>query len=364
MNLKKLMPLLFCSLLLTGSLVNFAVAQEQTSPSVLESINTEDLKEHPDVEEYIRNQGFEHLLKGDSATIERGSEKYELLSEELFLEELEKPEALRDIDISEEKLEEIATELGLEKPKPDNVTIKENILIKRNKDTNAVSNVWYLYYAANDSAFTVSIINVGFDKIDSIVADLRKYNKKGKEWVVDANTSLRALQVGNGNVFKWELDRNAVSDYFEFDIVVLEDGTVWHYDNKSGKLQYEWQRYYFDVGAYKSIKPLGGERHHIVSDKALQEAGFSNTDSFPAIRMMKQDHEDTPNWGNRTSSKEWRAKELEYLNNEDYKGLMRFEVDGFRNETDDEGKFPNLAIKYNDYLVAGAVLAYEYFGVN
>ncbi|PSJ66611.1 hypothetical protein C7J99_24975 [Brevibacillus brevis] len=276
---------------------------------------------------------------------------------------MEKPEALRDIDISESKLEEIASELGLEKPKPQKVKIEETILVKRNKDTMAVANVWYLYYSVNDYAFFIDVINVGSDKLDSVVADIRKYNKKGKEWVVDANTSLRALQVGNGNVFQWKMDRNAVSDYFEYDIVVLEDGTVWNYDNKSGKTQFQWQRYYFDVGTYKRMQPLGGERHHIVSDKALTEAGFNDTDMFPAIRMMKQDHEYTPNWGNRTTSKEWRAKEIEYLMANDYKGLMRLEVDGLRAAEDPEGKFPNLAQKYNDYLVAGAVLVYEYFGV-
>ncbi|MFF0830665.1 hypothetical protein ACFYU8_27855 [Brevibacillus sp. NPDC003359] len=51
----------------------------------------------------------------------------------------------------------------------------------------------------------------------------------------------------------------------------------------------DWE-YAGDADAYDSMEALGGERHHFVAKDSLVNAGFTNTDEFPAIRMMNDDH--------------------------------------------------------------------------
>ncbi|RAT99227.1 hypothetical protein ASG16_005940 [Brevibacillus sp. Leaf182] len=273
---------------------------------------------------------------------------------------MEKPLILREI--SDSDIEEIVNELGLNMPEPQEITIEENLLVERSPD-NAVSNVWYLAYSTTGSDFSVDILNVGRDKIDSISGTLIKYNKQRQDWRTDGSIRFNKKDVGTGNVFKWIQSKEAVSDYFEYDITVIEDGTTWIYKNKTGDKKFQWQRYNFDAGAYSSMDTLGGERHHIVAASSLEKAGFQNTGQFPAVRMMYDDHVKTPNWGNYTSSQRFRELELQYMNNKDYMGLLKFEVDGLKGKNDPEGKYKTLADKYNDYIVAASYLALQFWGV-
>ncbi|CAI8950009.1 Ricin B-type lectin domain-containing protein [Brevibacillus sp. IT-7CA2] len=356
MNFKRVISFgLLCLLLVFGSLTT-ALAQENSS-TFLENIKLEDIGNHSDIENFIREQGFEQLLESDS-------KKNAFVSEEFNLQELEKPVALRGLNISEDKLDEIVEELGLGKPEPEKLNFEENLLIKRFKETNTIANIWYLRYSTSDSAFSIDILNVGKDPIDSISGKLTKYNNKNGDWTFDNNTLFNVKSIGTGNVYRWIQNKDAVSDYFEYSITVTEDNTVWYYANSSGSNKYEWQRYNFDAGLYSEMQPLGGQRHHVVSAKALKDSGISNTGNFPAIRMMYDDHQETPSWGNSHAAQRFKEQELEYLSNQDYKGLMRFEVDALKEVKDPENKFSSLAHKYNDYLVAAAVLVYEYFGVN
>lgn len=106
----------------------------------------------------------------------------------------------------------------------------------------------------------------------------------------------------------------------------------------------------------------GGERHHFVSSNSLSLSGF-NTSTAPAIRMMKDDHQKTPNWGSSTAAQNFRAQEREFLRQEKYEDLLKFETDALKNIDDPEGKFRSLAAKYNDYIVLCAYYYYGYFGI-
>jgi hypothetical protein len=352
MNFKRVISFgLLCLLLVFGSSTT-TLAQENSS-TFLENIKLEDIGNHSDIEDYIREQGFEHLLS-------TGNEKYNFLSEQFDFTEMEKPLILREI--SDSDIEEIVNELGLKMPEPQEITIEENLLVERSPD-NAVSNVWYLAYSTTGSDFSVDILNVGRDKIDSISGTLIKYNKQRQDWRFDSHIRFDKKGVGTGNVFKWIQSKEAVSDYFEYDITVIEDGTTWIYKNKVGDNKFTWQRYNFDASAYSSMDALGGERHHIVAASSLEKAGFQNTGQFPAVRMMYDDHVKTPNWGNYSSSQRFRELEVSYMNDKDYMGLLKFEVNGLKGVNDPEGKYNNLADKYNDYIVAASYLALQFWGV-
>lgn len=344
--------MLLCLLLVSSVFSNITIAQEE-APSLIENIKLDEISEHPDVADYITEQGFEHLLS-------TGNEKYNFLSEQIDFTEMEKPLILREI--SDSDIQEIVNELGLKMPEPQEITIEENLLVERSPD-NAISNVWYLAYSTSGSDFSVDILNVGKDKIDSISGTLKKYNKQRKDWKFDNSIKFDKKSVGTGNVFKWIQSKDAVSDYFEYDITVVEDGTTWRYDNKSGNNKFTWQRYNFDARSYSSMDALGGERHHIVAASSLEKAGFKNTGQFPAVRMMYDDHVKTPNWGNYSSSQRFRDEEVRYMNAKDYMGLLKYEVDGLKGVSDPEGKYNNLADKYNDYIVAASYLALQFWGV-
>lgn len=145
-------------------------------------------------------------------------------------------------------------------------------------------------------------------------------------------------------------------------MTVTEDGQTWVYSNSSGDRKYLHQRYNFAYGPYKSISASGGERHHLVAKNSLLSFGF-NSDNAPALRMLVEDHAKTPNWGSSTISKIYREKEEEFLRQKKYEDLILFEVSEFRKISDPEGKYSNLATKYNDYLIYCAAQYYGYFGI-
>lgn len=357
MKIKKITALLLMSLLLITSLFsNPTYAQESTVNTIgndsqkFEGIEIEDIDNYPDVKEFIRENGFQHLL-------ETGTEKDEFLNEQLNSFE----------NLDQDRLSEIAEKLGLETPGKQNadIILDEVFLVKYNDtdsvSTQNISNIWYLTYSADDYGFKINLINIGFDKIDSITGSLAMYKKSGRSWVFGGSKAVSKLQVGNGTVDTWQFSKTNVSDYFEYNLTVTEDGQTWVYNNKTDN-KYLYQRYNFAVGPYNSLTASGGERHHLVSNTSLTAYGF-NANTAPSIRMLAEDHEKTPNWGSSSANIAFRAKEQELLKQKKYEELIKLEVDAFKSINDPEGKYSNLAAKYNDYLVVCAYYYYDYFGI-
>lgn len=362
MNIKKITSFLLLSLLLISSLfVNPTFAQESIVNTIgndnqkLEGIKIEDIDNYPDVKEIIKEKGFQHLL-------ETGTEKDEFLYDHLNLAQPEAASMFEDLD--QERLSEIAEKLGLQMPgeqKPE-VIVDEFFLVKYKDNTREiVDNIWYLTYSADDYGFKIGLVNIGFDKIDSITGTVDMYKKSGRNWVFGGKKAVSKFQAGNGTVDTWNFSKSNVSDYFEYNLTVTEDGQTWTYSNKKDN-KYQYQRYNFAFGPYSSMSASGGERHHLISQDALNKSGF-NSNSAPALRMLAEDHAKTPNWGNSTASNTFREKEKTLLKQKKYEDLIQLEVDAFKNISDPEGKSKNLAVKYNDYLVLCAYSYYNYFGI-
>lgn len=350
--------LLLCLLLISSLFVNPAYAQVSidigNDIQKLEGIKIEDIDNYPDVKEIIEEKGFQHLL-------ETGTKKDEFLYKHLNLAQSESTSRFENLD--QDRLSEIAKKLGLQMPGKPEVLIEEFFLVKyKETDSISIQNIWYLTYSADDYGFKINLVNIGFDKIDSITGNLTMYKNNGRNWDFGGSKAISKFQVGNGTVDTWQFSKTNVSDYFEYNLTVTEDGQTWVYSNKNNDNKYLYQRYNFAVGPYSSITASGGERHHFVSKDSLTAFGF-NSNTAPSIRMLAEDHAKTPNWGSSTAAANFRAKEQDLLRQRKYEDLISLEVEAFKNISDPEGKYSNLAAKYNDYLVLCAYYYYGYFGI-
>ncbi|CAM3683303.1 hypothetical protein EDM52_12255 [Brevibacillus invocatus] len=212
---------------------------------------------------------------------------------------------------------------------------------------------------ATNDYIRLSVTNLN-SYVSKVSGKLTKYNARGRDWVKADSTTVYANLKGSGEFFKWYKPLgDAVEDRFEYELVVVEGNLNYPRNNIGEKTPY---RYYFDADIYKVMKPLGGERHHLVSASSLYNAGFIS-DNAPAIRMLYEDHRETPNWGPGTSADQYRAKELEYLLAKDYTSLLQMEVNDFQKLYDYEGRFRNLQVKYYDQLIEALYLYEIYFGV-
>lgn len=135
---------------------------------------------------------------------------------------------------------------------------------------------------------------VGIDPVDVVKGEITKKNANGTRWGVDDTKSFNKTNVRSGTIVSWTEDINVVSDYFEFDLTVIDNGVPWYYDG--GGRDQRYQRYNFEVDRYKDLDALGGQRHHFVSATPLRNAGF-NSNYAPCIRMLAKDHFNTPSYG-------------------------------------------------------------------
>ena len=360
MNVKKITSyLLLCLLLISSLFVTPIHAQEsivnpiENSQNLLESINIKDINNYPNVKKALKEKGFEHLLVN-------GKEKEAFLNEHLNRAQLE-TESLYS-DLNQDKLNKVAQKLGLEVHEKEQAVIDEFFLVKYQDATMAnTENVWFLQYVADSSGFKINILNVGQDKIDSIQGSVKIYKLNGTNWEYAGIKSVSKFNVGTGLVDSWQINKINVSDYFEYNIRVTEDGQTFSYDNINTK-KYNYQRYNFAAAPYNQLDALGGQRHHLVASTVLGANGF-NINTAPTIRMITTDHYQTPNWGNFEKSKAHRAKEDELLKQKKYEELIQMEVDALKTIPDPDGKYPSLASKYSTALAQCALLYYAYFGI-
>ncbi|SFK44535.1 hypothetical protein [Brevibacillus centrosporus] len=359
MNIKKILSLALLSALFISSIFpaySFAKDEQTTQEEtqfIIEEINSDEIDNYPDVKAYIIENGFESYLKNEEQTYDELAKLYNFKSSN------EQSPYLIEKGITEETEQEIAEKYGLEKPEPSIRQYDQSITVKRSASTNAIDGMWIMTCIADNYYVRLSVTNLN-SRVSNVSGTLTKFNAKDRTWVKAASTKVYANLKGSGEFFKWSQPLgDAVQDYFEYELVVVEGNLSYPRNNIGEKKPY---RYYFDAEIYKLMKALGGERHHLVSANSLYRAGFVSDDA-PAVRMMYDDHRETLNYGSGTSADQYRAKELEYLLAKDYTGLLQMEVNDFQKLPDYEGRFRNLQVKYYDQLIRALYLYEIYFGI-
>ncbi|WP_028545255.1 hypothetical protein [Paenibacillus taiwanensis] len=312
-----------------------------------ELIDAKEIDSHPDVKAFIIDKGYsQELQNGNLSNIELAA-RFNI-------------QARAVEGLSADRVNELVQKYNLDERQPVVMNYEQHFFVERDSQ-NLVSNVWSLNYITSDAGITVSLINVGTDSIDSIAGTLKKYEISKATWSQTLTSSFNKTSVNSGIVHNWITPKNKVSDYFGYNITLKEDGSMYQYNLADRK----YQRYNFQCGIYKNMEPLGGERHHIVSKKALTDAGY-NADTAAALRMIFRDHEKTPNWGNSAASKVYQAEELRLLKAKKFTELLTMEAASFRSLPDGEvpARFSNLEQKYYPELLVTLDIADRYFGNN
>lgn len=337
---KKIIPIILVLLIIAS---NFAFATVLPNENQFETFKIEELENHKDVIEYFSENGYGNLLDKLAA-------KASYSNSSLLLDKQIK--------------EEIAMKYGLTVPDTqyDDSIIDIYVLVEKTGQV-SISNAWVLQYIRNNDGFTVNALNVGLDGLDKISGDLELQKLNRETWSVADRDDFEKFNVRSGTVYTWSKPKtssSAVAENFGYEIRVTEDGFTYTYSNEDNIDQF---RYNFEVGAFSSIAPNGGERHHFVSSDSLGKAGGFSTNAAPCIRMIYRDHTMTPNYGNWTSSKLFRAEELRLLNLGQYEELLQMEVDAFEATPDPGGAYNTLADKYFNEVIEILHLYEQYFGI-
>lgn len=253
----------------------------------------------------------------------------------------------------------IANKYGLEMPE-DNKIIETKLIMPMNaiESRGPIGpSICVVSYVTTKNSFSIYIKDLRDEGVDAIKGTLSLYGLNRNMWTNRMNKPFEKNNVKNGLAYRWYISSYYVKEYFEYDITIL-DGFVQNHNNKDKR---DKIRYNFEVGVYgsSSFKAQGGERHHFVSAAALNAAGFNSRQAY-AVRMLSSDHRQTSSYGGNSTHKQ---KEIQYLQNQNYEGLLQFEVNELKRNSDSERKYPNLQVKYNSAIIK---LLYEYeryFGI-
>lgn len=351
MSIKKIGLLFTVFLLLLSLSVPVAQADELTtfveqhSNNTLEIINVKDIDNYPDVKEYIRNHGFEN-------NILTGNETNSYLVEKFGLE-VEYTESTNPM------AQALKKQHGLDRIEPRVYNVDQLLVIEREPKTGLLTTAWSINYVTSDSGLNVTIVIIGANPITRIHGTIYKNENVNGKWNrAVASSSFNKQAVKTGLLHSWKTPKNKVSDSFTYTVTVENDGQRFVYN----ETEHKYQRYNFAAGAYNSLEALGGERHHFVSRDALTKAKF-NAQTAPSIRMMKDDHLLTPNWGRGALADAYRAKEGEFLKAQKYYELLNWELEEFGKLQDPERKFSSLKAKYAPELSVLIDYAFVYFGI-
>lgn len=352
LNRFKKLPLIFTLfLLLFSSIFTGFVHAEDTGKSknsdfTLSHISSDEIDSYPDVEKFIQENGLSsYIIDGDN------SNDKELIS--LF--QLENKVTLPDI--SNDELNRLEREYGLEIPDTEIYNTTQDILIQRSNSDLSILGAWLINYFETNTGFTITLSGIGNSPM-YFSGTLKNYRANGSSWTLDATKDFTKTVTKNGIVYTWAHGRAYVSDYFTYNLRVAVDGVGYNYS----RTDRFYQRYYSVANAYNKLTAAGGERHHFVSANALSSTGF-NSSTAPAVRMMRDDHLKTPSWGSSAAASAFRTSEINYIRKKDFKGLLQFEVNGLKAAPDPEGKFPNLQQKYLYSVAEALLLAEAYFGI-
>ncbi len=347
MKRKKLLASILSVVLLFSTSMNVLAADSL-------SVETEQLT----IEEALADESIvEYLVEHDEL-----EEVYQLQDE---LEEAQYNRSaayLREVfdvpDVSSEDVEELSEKYDLQLPN-ENVegTIDNGIInVQRNKSGD-VTDLWGIYYIITDKSFTIRIQFVNANnRLDSIEGEVTYYYLYNSTWIKKDSKPIEEKMVGNGVLFRWDIDKWGVKEKFEYELKVKDEGGKFEFDN-IGKDNYT--RYNFEAKPYSGFKANGGERHHFVPKKALSDNGFNSNTAY-CIRMMTEDHRKTGSYGSSTYVK----KQSDLLSQKKYEKALQNEVADMKSKMECEGIAGSLQQKYyNEILVC--LLEYEkLFGIN
>lgn len=352
---KRLISLILTSLVLITSFLGISSNVNATNNAefVFETIDIKDLDEHPDVKEKIIEEGFEDYIKEEKS--------YKELSELYELDDLKSDDPLEIEGVPAKEVERIIQQYSI--PEPEILVTEDSqvLLVKRNVKTNSIDGVIAFNLLVSDSGAKLTMVHLqtGVDPVDVVKGEIMKYNASGTKWVLDDTKRINKTNVRSGTLVTWSEDINAVSDYFEYELTIIDNGVSWYFSG--GGKDKKWQRYNFEVDRYRDLDALGGQRHHFVSATPLRRAGF-DSNYAPCIRMLAIDHHKTPSYGGGGESH--RDQEEEYLKEQRYQAVLDYNVEGFRKTNDPEGYYSSLLHKYRSAVVE-AVYQYEgYFGMD
>lgn len=345
---KKSVVLLVLSLvLILNSSLGFAFAAnnvEQSSESTIERISPEELYLHEDVMDFIEENGTEEYILDKEKSDDEIISLYGL-EEEVSVE-----------GVSEEELNRLEREYDLTRPETTIIESNQDIMVERDQ-FQALSAVWYLTYFQTNSGLSIVINGIGKSKVN-VKGTLFNHRANGYDWVLNKQTNIDKTVSTNGVVYQWNVPKYYVADYFTYNLVASSDGDTFKFERNDRF----YQRYNFVVGYYSSMKAIGGERHHFVSNNALKATGF-NSNKAPAVVMKNLDHAKTKSWGNSAAAVAYRNQEVNLIKAKKYKELIAMEVKGFTDAEDVDGKYQNLKVKYYDALVQLTLMTEQYFGI-
>ena len=356
---KKLVTVgLICAMLASFSVTAWATTERKNnehSNVQYELISITDIDKHPDVQAVLTENNIV-IDTYDSAMLAE-KEKYVKQVNYYLQEEGISPLTTNEIEMIQQKygLTESANEY-LESQLAEDY----QILVQYDSETQAIGNVWKITPTVTSTGFSMKISNVG-DPIDNITGTVTWYKMNGTSWTTDSGNTSRFSKsnVKNGVFYTWTITSQYVAEKFEYNYTVLEDGTGHTYNNKDKD---NYIRYNFTAGAYSAIKPLGGERHHFVSQNALSAYKYNTNQAF-AIRMTHADHKKTGSWGSSNAAIAFRTTEKEYLANGQYQELLFFETNDMKAKLDSYEK-TKLSTKYSAEIVACLGYYESLFGIS
>lgn len=321
----------------------------------IQELSLGDIDKYEDIKQYIQDNNTYNSFY-------EGKEFMNSIIENDTISRLNKMLADNNIEetINKEDFQEIISTYGLSKLE-DITSIQEKIVVTRDIQTERISNVWYLNYSLTKDNLYINIFNIGFDPIDRIGATLYLYGIDGYNWKNNPITTRTFVKtnVTNGNVFTWTIPSEYVKEKVEYIITINEDGYTYKYSNVDKD---DLIRINSDAKSYSSLNAKGGERHHLISQSTLKKFGYSIYSAY-CIRMTKKDHTLTGNYGNFSSSINFRKEEEELLKNKKYVELIQKEVNDLKNTNDPDGLSRNLADKYNDPLITCIFYYQKMFGI-
>ncbi|MBH0333016.1 hypothetical protein ABH14_25260 [Brevibacillus brevis] len=323
-------------------------AQEET---YTEYINLEDIRDHPDVLEFMIKHGYDKEVYENS------------LNEEIrSMSSQDSDRKYPEIEgYTPEQVKDVYNRYDLW-PTEEIQNISEEVTVVRSKADNQIVGAWIITLSRNlvnwtDTKIYASVANFG-SNVTQVTGTITKYHLNGKNgnWVADRSVHIAQNLKGNGVFYTWDTPIAAVKDSFEYDLVIVDKG-IKHPRNSNGE-KHPF-RYNFDVEPYNKLAALGGQRHHFVSRDALSRGGY-DSNLAPAVRMLVSDHYNTPNYGGATK---YRDEELVLLNAGKFEELLEKEIQGFKDAKDSEEIYSNLFTKYqaksNGEAITELVLLYE-----
>lgn len=154
-----------------------------------------------------------------------------------------------------------------------------------------------------ESYYKITITNYGIDKIDILTLNWKLYDDITGKYITSGSKTFKKLKVGT-TTYKWYKSKsNTVQE--RLDITGSgKDGKEKLYIKKTSA-----KRWNFAGGKYGTMKSLGGQKHHMPSDIVSPLSTYNG----PCIRMLTEDHRKTASYGSKTSARNFREKEKNFI---------------------------------------------------